>query len=193
MGFLDKVGDFAKNIGDKANEAIETTKINSKISGEKAALSKELEKIGQFYYERGLAGGDVAPELAPVFQAVADHHAAIASLQEEIKRIEAETAARSVPQPQPQAQPYAAPGGFAPAGGAPAGGGVVCPSCGKENVPGTKFCNECGFNLEEAAARAAADVAEAPQAAPEAQVCPECGATVQAGMKFCGACGYKFS
>ena len=40
MAFLDKLGDIARNIGDKTTDAIETTKLNSKINGERAAIAE---------------------------------------------------------------------------------------------------------------------------------------------------------
>lgn len=64
-------------------------------------------------------------------------------------------------------------GGQAPAGG---GGGaaatVACPSCGKQNAAGVKFCSDCGGKME---------VAKVP--------CVKCGAELREGAKFCSECG----
>ena len=49
------------------------------------------------------------------------------------------------------------------------GPGVMCTSCGAENVPGAKFCVECGTSL--------------------AMRCASCGTAYQAGQKFCAECG----
>src|SRR5438067_1276052 len=46
---------------------------------------------------------------------------------------------------------------------------VTCPSCGKENPAGQKFCGDCGAAL--------------------AAVCPSCGSSNQPGQRFCGECG----
>jgi class 3 adenylate cyclase len=46
---------------------------------------------------------------------------------------------------------------------------VICASCGTENTPGAKFCNECGATL--------------------ASGCPSCGAINKPGAKFCNECG----
>ena len=54
--------------------------------------------------------------------------------------------------------------------------GVACPKCGASNVPGGKFCNECGATLAVAA-----------QTVP----CVKCGSPLQAGAKFCNECGTK--
>src|ERR1041385_3045141 len=47
--------------------------------------------------------------------------------------------------------------------------GMLCPSCGTENLAGRKFCTECGTAL--------------------AVVCGSCGAPLVGGEKFCGECG----
>jgi len=46
---------------------------------------------------------------------------------------------------------------------------VICASCGTENTPGAKFCNECGATL--------------------AAGCPNCGAINKPDAKFCNECG----
>jgi class 3 adenylate cyclase len=48
---------------------------------------------------------------------------------------------------------------------------VICPNCATENLPGAKFCNECGTRLSAA--------------------CPNCGATNAPGAKFCNECGTR--
>ena len=48
---------------------------------------------------------------------------------------------------------------------------MTCPACATENLPGAKFCNECGARL--------------------ATGCPNCGASNQPGAKFCNECGSR--
>jgi membrane protease subunit (stomatin/prohibitin family) len=61
-------------------------------------------------------------------------------------------------------------------GAAPSGGGaaatVACPSCGKQNAAGAKFCADCGGKME---------IAKVP--------CVKCGAELREGAKFCSECG----
>jgi len=66
-------------------------------------------------------------------------------------------------------------------GGGQQGGGVQapaaaptvpCPSCGKSNAAGVKFCSDCGGKME---------VAKVP--------CVKCGAELREGAKFCSECG----
>jgi len=67
---------------------------------------------------------------------------------------------------------------FGQQAGGGAGGGqaqaatVPCPSCGKPNASGVKFCAECGGKME---------VAQVP--------CVKCGANLREGAKFCSECG----
>ena len=48
---------------------------------------------------------------------------------------------------------------------------IACPTCGKSNVVGTKFCGDCGGNME---------IAKVP--------CVKCGAELREGAKFCSEC-----
>jgi len=62
-------------------------------------------------------------------------------------------------------------------GGGGGGGGAAapttpCPSCGKANAAGVKFCSDCGGKME---------VAHVP--------CVKCGANLREGAKFCSECG----
>jgi membrane protease subunit (stomatin/prohibitin family) len=158
MAFFDKLNDFAKTVGDKAGEAIETTKLNSKINAEKSAIEVVLKKIGEYYYQKYQSGESLPEETAALCGEIDGHNAAINEAKAEIERIKAENAAANTPAPS-----------SAPA----AVGGIVCPACGKDNAPGTKFCQECGGKLE------------------AARVC-SCGAEVAPGVRFCGECGAKF-
>lgn len=65
-------------------------------------------------------------------------------------------------------------GGQGPAGGggAAAPAATPCPSCGKQNAAGVKFCSDCGGKME---------VAKVP--------CVKCGAELREGAKFCSECG----
>lgn len=165
MAFFEKIGDLAKNLGDKTNDAIETSKLNSKINAEKTAAAGELEKIGAFYYERFTVSGEAAPEVLEFCQTVKAHYDAAAEAQAEIDRIKAENEAEKAAAAVPVA-----------AAAAPAG--ITCPVCNAANTPGTKFCCSCGARLEVLAASAGA-------------ACPSCGAANAAGTKFCCECGAK--
>lgn len=51
---------------------------------------------------------------------------------------------------------------------------IPCPSCGKANAVGTKFCADCGSKME---------ITKVP--------CVKCGAELREGAKFCSECGSK--
>ena len=58
------------------------------------------------------------------------------------------------------------------AGGTGAAPSVPCPSCGKQNAAGVKFCSDCGSKME---------ASKVP--------CVKCGAELREGAKFCSECG----
>lgn len=130
MAFFDKLNQVAKNIGDKTNDAIETTKLNSKINAEKSAAAEDLKKIGEHYYNLFAASGEAVPEILGFCQNAKAHYDAAAQAQAEIERIKAENEAEKT----------------APAATVPVG--AVCLSCGTANSAGVKFCQNCGTKLE---------------------------------------------
>lgn len=65
-----------------------------------------------------------------------------------------------------------------PAGGIPAPDAPRCPACGKETIPGKRFCGTCG---------AALSPAPFPDVKPA--FCQSCGDPIGPNEKFCGACG----
>ena len=177
MAFFDKLNQVAKNLGDKTTDAVETTKLNTKIHTEKKALEEELKKIGEFYYNVYANGGSVAPEVLEFCQKAKEHYDAIEGAQAGTNQIKAENEAAKAPAYTAQTAPvYEAP--VTPVvEAAPAGN--VCSACGALNSEGTKFCFECGNKLE------------APVAAPANPICPNCGNPIAEGLRFCGECGTK--
>lgn len=163
MAFLDKLNQVAKNIGDKTNDAIETTRLNSKIKAEQEAAAGDLQKVGEHYYHLFAAGGEAAPEVLEFCQSAKAHYDAAAEAQAEVERIKTES---EVP--------------AAPSAAAPTPSGMTCPSCGVGNAPGTKFCQSCGTKLE-----------TLPPVTPEQKTCPSCGTAAEPGVKFCPECGTR--
>ncbi len=51
--------------------------------------------------------------------------------------------------------------------------GTSCPKCGAIIPPGSKFCPNCGFKIQQT----------------QGLVCPKCGSQIPAGAKFCPNCG----
>lgn len=52
---------------------------------------------------------------------------------------------------------------------------IICPNCHSENAKGTKFCPECGENLEKA----------------KEKHCANCQTLISEDTKFCPECGTK--
>jgi uncharacterized OB-fold protein len=149
------------NVKDKASSAIETSKLNSKISSEQNAIDAVMKQIGEFYFKKYAETKTADEGIAGFCKTIDGHNAAIAEAKAEIERIKAKTA-----------PPPAAPA---------ASGGTVCTVCGKENLPGAKFCTECGGKTAVPAAPAASG----------GTVCPACGKENLPGAKFCTECGGK--
>ena len=85
MAFFDKVMDTAKNLGDKAGGAIETTKQHARISSEKSAIQGLYQKLGELCYQ-GYASGEGIPSEATSLCAEIDARYAV------IEEIKAEAA-----------------------------------------------------------------------------------------------------
>ncbi len=177
MAFFDKISGLAKNIGDKTGDAIETGKLNSKISSEKGAINEEYRKIGEFYYNVFAQGGEVAPEVIEFCESAKAHFDAIDAAQAEINKIKEENEqAKAAAEAEKLAAVQAAAQAKEQAANAP---NLTCSKCGAVNPAGTKFCAECGNKLE------------APAPAAPSGVCPNCGAQNAPGTKFCAECGTK--
>ena len=91
-------------------------------------------------------------------------------------------------------------------GGQQQGGGgqqtqtVPCPTCGKPNAAGIKFCGDCGGKMEVAkvpCVKCGAELREGAKfcsecgSTQEKQKCANCQAELNAGAKFCNECGTK--
>ncbi len=87
MAFLDKLTDAAAMIGDKASDAVETTKIKTKINGEKRDAEAELAKLGRIYYDKAKAGEELTPEAQEIICRIDNHYAEIEALEKQLAEI----------------------------------------------------------------------------------------------------------
>lgn len=87
MAFLDKLTDAAAMIGDKASDAVETTKIKTKINGEKKDAEAELAKLGRIYYDKAKAGEVLTPEAQEIICRIDNHYAEIEALEKQLSEI----------------------------------------------------------------------------------------------------------
>lgn len=156
MAFFDKLNDLAKNIGDKTNDVIETTKLNTKINSEKSAISELMRQIGELYYEKYTAGEQTLPETAELCAAIDTHNQAISAAQAEIEKLKSESI--------PSVAPTMA-------------SGINCPTCNTVNAPGTKFCQQCGAKLEQTLIKVCPNCGA--QINNGARFCNDCGTKIE--------------
>jgi predicted nucleic acid-binding Zn ribbon protein len=168
MAFFDKLNSFAKNVGDKTKEAMEISRLNTKIRTEKAAIEAAYKKLGEHFYDKHTAGEVYDEAAEEIFAAIDASNSAIADLEAEIARIRAEREASRAAAPAPAS---------APTHSIPAG--TPCPACGKLIPPGAKFCGGCGNSV----------ASEPEHPVQDNLACPNCGKLNPSGTKFCGDCG----
>lgn len=130
-GIFDKLNDIAKSIGDMTNDAIETNKLNSRISGEKAAIRELMYQIGEHYYEKHRSGENIDTEVYEIMVNIDHHH-------DVIKEWEVQLTTNK------EQAPVASNSGVLNTEN-----DLICSVCGKQNALGTKFCQECGNKLEQ--------------------------------------------
>ncbi|MGQ9611332.1 zinc-ribbon domain-containing protein, partial [Chloroflexus sp.] len=66
---------------------------------------------------------------------------------------------------------------------------IICPSCGAQNDPTNRFCDQCGRRLAEPTSSSVPLMVSPDQPTALAPSCPACGATVLPGERFCSICG----
>ncbi|NTW03313.1 MAG: zinc-ribbon domain-containing protein [Oscillochloris sp.] len=66
---------------------------------------------------------------------------------------------------------------------------TTCPTCGAQNDPGNRFCDQCGTRLEATPAASNPGLVPPDQPTVAAPVCPNCGSAVLPGEAFCDNCG----
>ena len=106
MGFFDQLGDVAKNLGaaagdlakqvsDKTNDALEISKLNTKISAENAEIEKEKKKLSDALFERFARGEEVPEEVKEFCDNIKSHLLNIDGFKEEIEKVKAAAAERA--------------------------------------------------------------------------------------------------
>lgn len=87
MAFLDKVQQAAKVVGEKAGDAVEITKIEAKIMGEKKSMNENLQKLGQYYYDKYIAGTVLDAEAEEICREVTSNKSNIEGYEAEKQRV----------------------------------------------------------------------------------------------------------
>ena len=94
MAFMEKLGNMAKTIGEKAGDMIEMNDLESTLSTATTAYTDSIRKIGEYYCEVYRTGGAVAPEIEEVIRNAVERYETMISTQKEINRINEEKAAK---------------------------------------------------------------------------------------------------
>ncbi len=79
--------DFVKSVKNETGDAIEITKLKSKISKEKTNIKDCYEKIGELVYEKYKAQGSAEDSLMDCLRKIDSSRAAIDGYNKEISRI----------------------------------------------------------------------------------------------------------
>lgn len=181
MALLDKLNKLAKNIEDKTGDAIELSKHSATITSSEHGFNSDIKKIGEFYYDFFINGGQVEPNILPVLQSAKAHQEAIAEAKSEIERINAENAAER----------EAAKAERAAAREAAKAEKEAARLAETENAEEAVVDEEPDAGTAEYAEGEPEADADNTTVVVEANICPSCGADVDPGAKFCGDCGYK--
>ncbi|MDY0234984.1 MAG: zinc ribbon domain-containing protein [Gudongella sp.] len=160
MAFFDKLGDIAKNLGDKTGDAIETTKLNSEISSKKREVAQLKQKVGIIYYDKYKMGEAEDPEALEFFAEIDKLMVELNELQMEVDKIKGQNESKPV-------VPTSAVEG------------VKCPSCGTINDTEKKFCSECGTKLQQEAPQVRYCGSCGAEVEEGLKFCGECGAKVE--------------
>lgn len=128
MSVLEKINAMAKNVSEKATDAIETTKLNNKIAEENRKIVDYKREIGEAIWQKFELGEEVPAEVKEFCENIEACKMAIDESSMEVQKIKDE---QGITEEEP----------------AEALAKVMCPVCGSENIEGTKFCGECGAKL----------------------------------------------
>ena len=180
MAFLEKLNKMAKNIEDKTGDALEISKHTAQKAKEEAAHREDLRKIGKFYYDFYLAGGQIEAGIMEVMESAKAHADAVAQAQAAIDGIRDENALE-------KAEKLAAKEAQAEAAAEEA---VQEAAEETENITEEPVAQEAEPPQPEAET-AQPQPEEIGQPVPTERICSVCGNRVEAGIKFCGECGNK--
>ena len=201
--FFEKLGDSitkgAATVNQKANDLMETNKLNQEIRTAQQQKDADFVKLGQLLYNFKKNPESAEPDYDTVIADMDSIDEKIEGLKKQLQDLKNEqictNCGSSVAKgtsfcpncgnkmPVVQIQPV-----------------NPCPSCGKENTPGDKFCQYCGTPLsQEQTVEATAPSQDAPvEEAPASEavsseapvhMCPQCGTPYNEGDKFCQNCG----
>lgn len=82
MALFDRISDMARNAGDRAQDALEMTKLKNKIGTEKKEIRLELEKLGDILAHK-IDAGEIEPDddMKNILSRIDAHNTTIEELQ----------------------------------------------------------------------------------------------------------------
>lgn len=86
MALFDKISDMARNAGDRAQDAIEMTKLKNRINTEKKEISLEMERLGKILAVK-IDAGEIEPDddMRNILNKVDAHYTTINELQHSLE------------------------------------------------------------------------------------------------------------
>lgn len=86
MALFDRISDMARNAGDRAQDAIEMTKLKNRINTEKKEISLEMEKLGKILAVK-IDAGEIEPDddMRNILNKVDAHYTTINELQHSLE------------------------------------------------------------------------------------------------------------
>lgn len=168
MAFLDTLETITNNIGEKANNAVEISKLNNKLSAANKTIAATKKELGNYFWEQFQHGKTFDAKSTEMCEKIKACMGDIERIKAEIEKIKAET-------------PPIIPKKVKP----------VCPNCGEPAEEGMNFCGACGADLTPPQEEIVAAVAEVVPEEEAPVFCSKCGEKAIGAMNFCAKCGNK--
>ncbi len=152
MAFFDKLGELARNVGDKTNEMLEVSRLSSKARSEENAVAERKRELGQYIFEKYLSGGQLDETAAEYCRAIQAGEETIEALNTEIQRLKAVPVREAAAVCKNCGEALQSEAKFCPTCGAKVEGQPArrfCPACGREVTEETRFCSACGTKIRE--------------------------------------------
>ena len=130
MDFLNRLGGFAKNMGNKTNDLLEIGRLNSRIHAEEDAIDQHKFDLGDYTWDKFQTGVAMDERSTVICLAIRERQQKIQAMREEINAIKRD---KQAGQKERSAQAE--------------GAAQLCPVCGGEIEAGCKFCGDCGTQL----------------------------------------------
>lgn len=156
MAFLDKLGEVAKNMTEKAGDSLEINRLNGEISIEKGNIQCYHRELGEYYWSKYAVGVKLDEEAMLICDKVIVSQERIRALGEEIEQVKKnrEAAVAERTEAKQRAEETTAENTTAeavepedterPTEAAP----LFCTNCGGAIKPEQRFCMFCGRPVE---------------------------------------------